>query len=199
MCIKDQVLSVFLTGQRLIDERSGSRKLSDDLIVIFIDVQPTPTLKRIFLHRQGLEQCDLQEVTTSCVIIHVVIFISGSWSNFQTNEDCSSDINMHFLNNWQSTVRKYWEKVWFFFCETSCLIYTQSLFSIYEIRCRIKLKGGIIQQTERVMGLTLAKCQPENGCLFSCQMRSFSSLPMSGISTYSDPKKCKITTDTCRT
>lgn len=40
------------------------------------------------------------------------------------------------------------------------------------------------------MGLTLAKCQPANGCLFSCQMRSFSSLPMSGSSIYSDPNEC---------
>lgn len=78
MCICDQVLSVFLTGQRLIDERSSSRKLSDDLIVVFVDVQPTATLKRIFLHRQGLEQRDLHEVTTTGVIIHVFMFISGS-------------------------------------------------------------------------------------------------------------------------
>lgn len=72
MCVS----SVFLTRQRLIDERSGSWKLSDDLIVVFIDVQPTATFKRIFLHCQGFEQSDLQKVTASCVIIHILI--SGS-------------------------------------------------------------------------------------------------------------------------
>lgn len=56
------VFSVFLTGKRLIDECSGSRKLSDDLVVIFIDVQPAATLERIFLHGQGLKQSDLQKV-----------------------------------------------------------------------------------------------------------------------------------------
>lgn len=32
--------------------------------------------------------------------------------------------------------------------------------------------------------LTFAKCQPEKGFLFSCQIRSFSSFPTSGISIY---------------
>lgn len=54
------------------------------------------------------------------------------------------------------------------------------------------LRGAIKQQTEQftltdqTKRLTLPKCQPENGCLFSCQMRSFSSFPMSGVSTYND-------------
>jgi len=69
-------LSRFLTGQRLFDELSGGREFSDDLIVVLVDVQPTATFKRIFLHRQGLEQSDLQRATSSCVIKHV--FISGS-------------------------------------------------------------------------------------------------------------------------
>lgn len=55
-----------LTGQRLFDVRSGSWKLSDDLVVVFVDVQPAATLERIFLHRQSLEQSDLQRVTASC-------------------------------------------------------------------------------------------------------------------------------------
>lgn len=74
------VLSVSLTGQRLINGRSFSWKLSDDLIVIFIDIQPAATFKRIFLHRQGLEQSDLQKVAASSIIIHVFIFVSSSFT-----------------------------------------------------------------------------------------------------------------------
>lgn len=71
------VLSVFLTGQRLIDECSNSRKLSNNLIVVFIDVQPTATMERIFLHCQGLEQSHLQKVTamfSSSVLAHDLTF-----------------------------------------------------------------------------------------------------------------------------
>lgn len=52
--------SVSLTWQRILNEGCCGWKLSDDLIVIFIDVQPAATFKEIFLHRQRLKQSDLQ-------------------------------------------------------------------------------------------------------------------------------------------
>lgn len=60
------VIAASLTGQWLANHCSCSWKLSDNLVVIFIDVQPTATFKRIFLHCQSLEQSDLQK--NMCVI-----------------------------------------------------------------------------------------------------------------------------------
>lgn len=60
--------SMCLTGQRLGDERSSSRKLSDDLVVVFVHIQPAATLEGILFHRQGFQQRDLQRVVSSAII-----------------------------------------------------------------------------------------------------------------------------------
>lgn len=50
-----------LTWQRLIDERSSGWKLSDDLIVVLVDVQPAATMEGVFFHWQRPEQSELQK------------------------------------------------------------------------------------------------------------------------------------------
>lgn len=71
----------FLTGQRLGNERSGRRKLSDDLIVVLVHVQPAAALKQVFFHRQGFQQGDLRRIVAvgdTHIRIVEVIYLSGS-------------------------------------------------------------------------------------------------------------------------
>ena len=144
-------------------------KLSDDLIVVFIDVQPAATLKRIFLHRQGLKQSDLNKNTSVSVTYHHPV-VSLYLKVFLMDCTCleATSITTWFAHKSHFKINSN---------PVSDSVLRSDTVQQFE-------QLTLTAQADRVMGLTFAKCQPENGFLFSCQMRNFSGRPVSGISTY---------------